>query len=119
MSKLARLVEAERRGILSGRQRELLLEARRRGLIAEPRDKVAEAIAQASSNSEKLLNAVAQMLGKDVAVHVPEQPAPVINVKPQIKSEPVIVVKNVPWRFEFEHDRNGRPVAITAYPIEA
>lgn len=118
MKKLAELVAAERNGTLTGRDAALLAEVRRRGLVREPVDKVAEAIAQASSNSEKLLQAIAQMVGRDVVVHVPEQPAPIIQVKPQIKSEPSIVVKNTPWRFEFEHDRNGRPVAITAYPIE-
>jgi len=116
MSKLALVVEAERRGILSGGDRELLIEARRRGLIAEPRNEVADAL---NHMAGVLSEQNAKLIG-DVVKAVSAQRAPVVNVSPakvdvQVPETTVNVEAVMPkqqpnvssWVFTIQRDRNG------------
>ena len=116
MSKLALVVEAERRGILSGVERELLIEARRRGLIAEPRNEVADAL---NHMVGVLSEQNAKLIG-DVVKAVSAQRAPVVNVSPakvdvQVPETTVNVEAVMPkqspnvngWVFTIQRDRNG------------
>ncbi len=106
--KLAKLVEAERRGLLTGRSRELLLEARRRGLVAEPKNEVAQAITQASEVNAGLARAVAELVTRTGPATV-NVPAPEVHVAaPRVTVQPAeVVLDDRPWTFHIIRDRNG------------
>lgn len=72
-----------------------------------------ERAAQAQlASTDRMLQLVAALLQEQ------RQRASAADARPQAGAEPLPVAKRTSWRFEFEHDRSGRPVAITAHPIE-
>lgn len=96
--RLAMMVEAEKRGLLAGRDLAMLRRARAEGLLSEPKDPMAEAVRHSSDTSAQMGAAiqaiVQQMAGREsptvtvetaaptITVDVPQQAAPVINVQP-------------------------------------
>jgi hypothetical protein len=116
--KLAKLVEAERRGILSGRPLQLLAEARKRGLVSSPSNPVVDAVNDASRVNAELVQIVAKLADSTKApiVNMPEQSAPIVKVAaPSVTVESTQVKK---WRFEVERDDRGAILAINAEAIE-
>lgn len=115
--KLAKLVEAERRGILSGRPLQLLAEARKRGLVSSPSNPVVDAVNDASRVNTELVRIVSQLAGNAKApiVNIPEQAAPIVRVSPaNVTVENKQVTR---WRFEIERD-GGVITAINAEALE-
>lgn len=110
MRKLAALVEAERRGILAGKPLQMLQEARRRGLVSEPKDPVAQAIKDSTAVNSGLVQAVMDAIKaqRPPVVNVLERehespPAPRINVQvPEATADHLVGL-----RFRVVRDRNG------------
>jgi hypothetical protein len=108
--KLAKLVEAERRGILSGRPLQLLAEARKRGLVSSPSNPVVDAVNDASRVNTELVRIVSQLAGNAKApiVNVPEQAAPIVRVSP---ANVTVENKQVThWRFTITRDDRTREI---------
>lgn len=107
--KLVAMVEAERRGLLTGRAREVLLEARKRGLVAEPTDPVARAVQQSAQVNAELMAVLAKAMQaqpKPPVFNVMERepaPAPRINVQVPASSADHLVG----LVFRVVRDRNG------------
>lgn len=125
MSKLARLIEAERRGVLTGRALSILQEARARGLAAEPRDPVAEAVREVGAQNRAVIDAITRAVEGIRPPSVTVSPArePVVQVEAVIDTPaPVVHVQpaSAPtkWRFSIERDRSGYITAITAEAAE-
>ena len=110
------MVEAERRGALSGEDLGLLIEMRRRGMIAKPKNDVADAL---NHMAGVLSEQNAKLIG-DVVKAVSSQRAPVVNVSPakvdvQVPETTVNVEAVMPkqqpnvngWVFTIQRDRNG------------
>lgn len=120
MNKLQDLVQRERDGVLVGREKQLLDEARKRGLIQSPRDSVAEAIREVAKQGQDLHALHAQMVEKvanAIAKAAPKitVPEPVINVEATLNPSAVTVMRGATkWTMTVNRDKFGNITSITA-----
>lgn len=118
MSKLAALIEQEKLGILSPESATMLKEARRRGLISEPVDKIAEAVREVSASQAGVINAVVQAMKslKPPVVNVQERNSPPVippDVNVEVKVPPATAEHLVGLTFRVNRDRRGLMESIT------
>ena len=119
MNRLKELVQQERDGVLVGRDRQLLDEARKRGLVPTPKDPVSEGMRELAGVNAALVAEIVKVIGKqkppvvnmpEVRVNVPETSVNVEAVIPQ-QMRPRLKV-------EIERDRDGNIKTMYIEPAE-